>query len=146
MTDGGDSDLDAFDPDGGADGAIDNDWSKAEQDYRDQVADALADVETGLKAETVAIDLVTRQPLWVVDRVADTLAAYYEAEGFDLLTYKMHPWLPGIDADDTVFKCVYLDGNPQSAHKPGKTYDFPESRLMRVPLELATTEAEVGDV
>jgi hypothetical protein len=71
--------------------------------------------------------------------------AHYDDEGYGLGTYKMHPYLPGIGIGNTVYECVYLDGNPQNAHKPGKTYDFPEARLMHVPVEQAWNDAEVGD-
>jgi hypothetical protein len=127
-------------------GAVDHDYDDAARDYSDRLADALADVPTDPEPGCLVIDLVTRQLLYVTERVADSCQAYEQAEGFDLVTYKMHPWLPGIGADNAVYECVYLDANPQNAHKPGKTYDFPEARLMRVPHELAHTDMEVGSL
>lgn len=127
-------------------GAVDHDYDDAERDYRDAVADALGDAQTQPVEGGVAIDIVTRQAMFVRQRVADSLAEYYEREGFGLLTYKMHPWLPGIDVENNVYECVYLDGNPQNAHKPGKTYDFPEARLMHFPAEMAWGAYEVGEV
>ena len=129
-----------------AQGAIDNDFDDAEPSYEERVAEALSDVETQPVKGGVAIDLVTRQAVFVRKRVAPDLATYYEQEDFDLATYKMHPWLPGISVENAVFECVYLDGNPQNAHKPGRTYDFPSARLMRLPVELAWGDMEVGDV
>lgn len=128
------------------DGAIDADWGENERDYAEQVADALEDVRTEPMAGAPAIDIVTRQTVFVRDVVADSLAEYYEREGFDLYTYKMHPWLPGISVDNSVYECVYLDANPQNAHKVGKTYDFPEARIMHYPAEMAWNDSEVGDV
>lgn len=127
-------------------GAIDSDFDDAEQTYDERVADALADVPEGLVEGGVAIDLVTRQSVLVRRRVADTCREYYDAEGFDLVTYKMHPFLPGIGPDNAVYECVYLDGNPQNAHKPGRSYDFPSARLMHYPAEMAFGAYEVGSL
>ena len=126
--------------------AIDNDFDESEIAYDEQLENALEGVQTKPFKGGVAIDLVTRQAVFVKGKAADTCRDYYESEGFDLVTYKMHPWLPGIGPDNTVYECVYLDGNPQNAHKPGKTYDFPEARLMHLPIEMAWTDAEVGSL
>jgi len=128
------------------DGAVDNDYDDARQSYEERVADALAGVQQEPTVGGVAIDLVTRQAMFVKSRVADTCAEYYEQENFDLVTYKMHPWLPGISPNNAVYEAVYLDGNPQNAHKPGKTYAFPSARLMHFPAEMAWDSYEVGDV
>lgn len=127
-------------------GAVDNDYDDAERSYTDQLDDALADVPQRPMAGGVAIDLVTQQAVFVREQVAETCADYYEAEDFDLVTYKMHPWLPGIGPENAVYECVYLDGNPQNAHKPGKTYDFPQARLMHLPVEMSWDAYEVGDL
>jgi hypothetical protein len=128
------------------DSAVDHDYDEAERSYAEQVADALAGVQQSPVPGGVAIDIVTRQPMFVREKVADSLAEYYEDEGFDLLTYKMHPWLPGIGIDNAAYEAVYLDGNPQNAHKPGKTYDFPEARLMHFPVEMAWDAYDVGSL
>ena len=128
------------------DGAVDSDYDDALSDYRERVADALDGVQQEPMAGGVAIDIVTRQAMLVRRKVADSCAEYYEEEGFDLVTYKMHPWLPGIGPDNAVYEAVYLDGNPQNAHKPGKLYDFPEARLMHFPAEKAWESYEVGNV
>jgi hypothetical protein len=127
-------------------GAVDNEYSDGELPYDDQVAEALADVRTEPMAGAVAIDIVTRQAVFVRQQVAATCREYYHEENFDLVTYKMHPWLPGIGPDNAVYECSYLDGNPQNAHKQGKTYDFPAARLMHLPVELSWTDAEVGSL
>lgn len=129
-----------------SDGAVDNDYDDAQPRYRERVAQALESVQQDPVIGGVAIDIVTRQAMYVRARVADTCAEYYKDEGFDLVTYKMHPWLPGISTENAVYEAVYLDGNPQNAHKPGKTYDFPAARLMHVPIEMAWDSYEVGDV
>jgi hypothetical protein len=128
------------------DGAIDQDFDDAELSYAEQVEQALEGVNTDVLEGGVAIDLVTRQVVFVRQRVADTLAEYYEEEDFDLYTYKMHPYLPGIDVDNAAYECVYVDGNPQNAHKHSKTYDFPSARLMHLPVEMAWNNREVGDL
>jgi len=128
------------------DGAVDHDYAEGEQPYDELLADALDGVQRHPVEGGIALDLVTRQAMFVRKRVADTCRAYYEREGFDLVSYKMHPWLPGISPENAVYECVYLDSNPQNAHKPGKTYDFPEARLMHYPAEMAWDAYEVGDV
>lgn len=127
-------------------GAVDNDFDEAERSYEERLADALADVRTEPLAQGVAIDIVTRQAVYVRQCKYDTLEAHYEAEGYDLATYKMHPYLPGIGPDNAVYECSYIDANPQNAHKQGKTYDFPSARLMHLPVEQSWTDVEVGDV
>lgn len=127
-------------------GAIDNDFDDSEKSYDDRVADALADVRTDPMPGGVAIDLVTRQAVFVRQQVAETCREYEEENNFDLVTYKMHPWLPGISPENAVYECSYIDGNPQNAHKQGKTYDFPSARLMHLPVEMSWNETEVGDV
>jgi hypothetical protein len=127
-------------------GAIDADFDDAELSYEERIANALDDVRTEPVQGGVAIDIVTQQAVFVREQKYDDLEAHYEAEGYDLATYKMHPYLPGINVDNAVYECVYVDGNPQNAHKPGKTYDFPSARLMHLPVEQAWGDMEVGDV
>ena len=57
-------------------GAIDNDFSDAERDYADRVADALEGIRTEPVAGSLAIDVVTRQLLFVRSKVADDLETY----------------------------------------------------------------------
>lgn len=116
-----------------AQGAIDSDWDDAEQPPRKVFDEAVEDLDCDLGAGSIAIDLVTRQPLYVHEQVAHDLYAYYDREGFDLFSYKSHPYLP-VGPTDAVYECVYIAHDPQQAHNAGKTYDFPEGRLMKVPL------------
>lgn len=128
------------------DGAIDNNFDDGEQSYDEQLAAAFEGVQREPVPGGIAIDVVTRQAMFVREQVAETCRAYYAEENFDLVTYKMHPWLPGIGPDNAVYEAVYLDGNPQNAHKPGRTYDFPSARLMHVPVEMAWDAYEVGSL
>ena len=121
------------------DGAIDNSFDDAERDARDELVEAYADHQRAFRPTDVAIDLVTRQPLFVVGVVADSLPEYYEAEGFDLLNYKSHPYLP-VRVDDSVVKCVFVPRSVEKSHKVGKTYDYPVGRLARVPIEQAVDD------
>lgn len=127
-------------------GTVNRDYDDAMEDYHDRVAGALEGVRQEPMEGAIAIDIVTRQAMFVHRKVAETCAEYYDEEGFDLVTYKMHPWLPGISAENTVYEAVYLDGNPQNAHKTGQCYDFPSARLMHVPVEMAWDAYEVGSV
>jgi len=126
------------------DGAIDNDFDDAEADYEARVQAAIEGIQTEPMAGGVAFDLVTRQPLFVRTKVADSLAEYYAAEGFGIATYKMHTYLP-VRLDDAVYECVFL-GDLDGLHTSRKTYDFPRGRLAHVPVENAWTDSEVGDV
>jgi hypothetical protein len=117
-------------------GAIDNEFDDAERRPETILREAVADLPTEPQPGGVAFDLVTRQPLYILDIAADSLTAYYEREEFDLLSYKSHPYLP-VRQDDTVYECVYIGTTPENAHKPGNTYDIPRGRLMTVPVELA---------
>ena len=130
-------------------GAIDNDYSDAERDYADRVAAALEGIRTEPVAGSLAIDVITRQLLFVRSKVADDLATYYEQEGFDLLTYGPHPWLPGVTAENAAYECYYvndlsLDGIDDLGKR--RDYDFPSGRLAVVPIEQAWNGRTVGDL
>lgn len=127
------------------DGAVDADYDENERPYEDQVADALDGVQTELMPGDVAIDLVTRQTLFIRKIEYNSLEAHYEEEGFCLATYNEHPFLPGVDLENRVFECVFVEG-PKGAHNQSRTYSYPEGRLMRVPVDLAWRDAEVNDV
>ncbi|WP_135535359.1 hypothetical protein [Halostella pelagica] len=100
-------------------------------------------IRTEPMAGGLAFDLVTRQPLFVRQRVADTLGEYYDAEGFDLADYKAHAYLP-VRPDDAVYECVFISEiTAESLHEWGsaKTYDYPRGRLAHVPVEEAWGDA-----
>lgn len=127
-----------------SEGAIDNDFEDSELTPREQLEADLADLGAPLHSELdagdVVIDLVTRQPLLVRQQAGADLVEYYVAEGFDLSTYKQHPWLP-VRLDDPVFECVFI-GGIDDLHSEGSTYDYPAGRLARVPVELAGGDDE----
>lgn len=114
-------------------GAVDNDYDDALKDAREEVEGALAEIQRDPVQGGLAIDLVTRQPLFIRRQVAETLVEYYEREGFDLSTYNGHPWLP-ITADDAVYECVFVPRDPGEVHKIKQTYDYPRGRLMTIPV------------
>jgi len=122
-------------------GAIDNEFSDAEADAAEQLAASVEDLHTEPIRGGIAIDLVTRQPLFVRRVVADTVVEYFEREGFNLLEYKSHPYLP-VRADDTVYECVFVPRSAEKAHNIGGTYDYPRGRLMHVPVEGAWGDAD----
>ncbi|WP_459191797.1 hypothetical protein [Halosimplex sp. J119] len=134
------------DIDGGAQGAIDNDFDDAERTPREHLLAELdavgAATHAGMGVGDVAIDLVTRQPLMIVGKSADTLVEHYEREDFDLATYKQHPFLP-VRVDDPVFECVFV-GSVDDLHSFSNTYDYPAGRLARVPFELAVDDGGDG--
>jgi len=130
------------------DGAIDQEFEDAEQEYADRLADALDGIQTEPTPGGLAFDLVTRQPLFVRQQVAGSLGEYFEDEGFDLATYKMHPYLP-VRADDAVLECVFISEiTAEGLHDwaSAKTYDYPAGRLAAVPIDAAWRDAEVGDL
>ena len=130
-------------------GAIDNDYDDAERPYADRVADALEGIRTEPVAGSLAIDVVTRQLLFVRSKVADDLSAYYEQEGFDLLTYGPHPWLPGVTIENAAYECYYVnDLSIDGIDDLGKRsdYDFPAGRLAVVPVEQAWNGRTVGEL
>jgi hypothetical protein len=129
----------------GGEGAIDAGFEDAERSYEEQLADALEGINTEPMAGGIVIDLVTRQPMFVREKVADDLAEYYDEEDFDLATYKGHPYLP-VRPDDAVYDCVFISRSVEDAHNAGKTYAYPRGRLMVVPVDEAWRDVEVGDL
>lgn len=131
-----------------ANGAIDNSFDEFEKSYEDQLADALDDVATEPMAGGLAFDLVTRQPLFVRRVVAESLGEYYESEGFDLATYKAHPYLP-VRPDDPVYECVFVSeitADGLNGWDSSKTYDYPRGRLAHVPIEQSWSDGDVGEL
>lgn len=90
--------------------------------------------ESKLKVGDAAHDLVEGGTVLVVERVADRVDEYSEREGYDLAGYKAHPLLE-VQPDEPVFKAVYLPSTPTTNFSG--TYDFPASRLARIPVEEA---------
>jgi len=124
-----------------SEGAVDHDYDDAALSTRQQLErDSPHDpTEPRLMAGGLALDLSTRQLLFVRQQVADDLLEYYEREGFDLLNYKSHPYLP-VSIDDAVYECVFLsDVSAEELHTWGdaSTYSYPAGRLAAVPVHEA---------
>lgn len=96
-------------------------------------------VDSTIKPGDVAIDLQDGAKLQVVARAADSVAAFRAEEGMDLAEYKSHPLFDVTD-DEPVWTCVYLPGDVSTSFNG--TYDFPDSRLARVPVEEANQQLE----
>lgn len=96
-------------------------------------------VDPRIKTGDVCIDVVDGAKVQVVGQSAETVAEYRERQEFDLAEYKSHPLL-GVTDDDTVWETVYLPGSV--THSFNKSYDFPESRLVRIPVEEADPALE----
>ena len=88
------------------------------------------------RPDDVAIDLVTRQVVYIDSILADTVVEYYEEKDFDLWSYKSHPYLP-VRPDDTVYGVVYVERSVEGIHNAGKIYPTPRGRLAKVPVERA---------
>lgn len=123
----------------GTQGAVDHAYNEAERSAREELEGELANLgaptHDGLSAGDIAFDLVTRQPLFILDTVAPDLVTHYEREEFDLASYKQHGWLP-VTLDDAVYECAFL-GSLDDLHSFSNTYHYPAGRLARVPVELA---------
>ena len=118
-----------------------------EPTYSERVASVLGDIRTDPVAGSLAIDIVTRQLLFVRAETYPDLESHYEAEGYDLATYGPHPWLP-VTVEDSVFECYYvndltLEGLGDLGSK--RDYDCPAGRLAVVPIENAWGDG-VGSV
>jgi len=117
-------------------GAIDSTFDEAERDPKEILAERNAEYARAIGVDDVCIDLVTRQPLYVLDVAAPSVATYFDEEDFDLLNYNQAPYLP-VRMDDRVLNCVFVPRSVEGVHKMGKTYAYPEGRLARVPIERA---------
>jgi hypothetical protein len=85
----------------------------------------------------VVYDLAQGSKMQVVGHAADSVAEYSDREDFDLASYKCHPQLR-VSEDEPVYTCVYLPDSLKSS--VSGTYDFPESRLARCPVEEANED------
>jgi hypothetical protein len=90
-----------------------------------------------IRTGDVVIDLVERGKMLVVEQAAHSVKAHQQTEGYDIQTYKSHPLLDVADTEP-VWTCVYLPDKPTTEFSG--TYDFPESRLARVPVEEANQD------
>jgi hypothetical protein len=84
----------------------------------------------------VVLDLVQGALMQVLSHEG-TVEGHAEREGYNLAEYACHP-LFGVEQDEPAWKCVYLKASLKSL--PDASYDFPDSRLARVPVEEANED------
>lgn len=126
-------------------GAIDNEFEDAEKSMREQLTDVLESYQMEPVEGGLAFDLVTRQPLFVRQQVAESIVKFHKeaedarVEEFNLASYKGHPWLP-VTVDDAVYECAFIPRNVEQVHKISDTYDYPRGRLMTIPIHRAWQE------
>lgn len=105
--------------------------------------------DTAIKVGDVAIDLVKRGKVQIVGRVAKTVTEHRRRVDYDIAEYKANALLD-VQDDQPVYSGVYLPDEPSTSFSG--TYDFPASRLARVPVEEANEDLRrfqrdlVGDV
>ena len=87
----------------------------------------------------VALDLAQGRPVLVTGTHDADAAEWSAREGYDLVNDNYANARLGTTPDDAVFDAIYCS-SAKSA--PGKTYAFPESRLLRIEHEAATDEGE----
>ncbi|WP_254841108.1 hypothetical protein [Natronomonas marina] len=93
--------------------------------------------DTDISTGDVVVDLASGKSLQVVGKSTQSVGEHRETRSD--ATAEMF----GADADEPVFMCVYLP-NGEKVSPPSKTYAYPESRLLRYPVEDATEYA--GDI
>lgn len=91
-------------------------------------------VDGRIKVGDVAIDLVERGKVQVVNKAAETVDEHEHREDYAISEYKGNQLL-NVGREEPVWECVYLPSDPTTS--VGRTYDFPDSRLARCPVEEA---------
>ncbi|MFC5970036.1 hypothetical protein ACFPYI_01710 [Halomarina salina] len=86
----------------------------------------------------VVLDLAQGRPMQVIERAADSVEEWVDANDYDLLGNYGNARL-GASVDDAVYTCVYVS-NLKS--EPSNRYDFPAARLGRVEVEAAHPDGE----
>jgi hypothetical protein len=90
--------------------------------------------DDGISTGDIVVDLSSGKSLQVVGKSEQTVGEHPQTRSDD--TAEMF----GANPDETVFQCVFLpDG--EKITPPTKTYAYPESRLLRYPVERATDHA-----
>jgi len=88
--------------------------------------------ESNIGIGDVVVDLARGKSLQVVSVATQTAGEHKQVRSDP--TAEMF----GTDADDLVFNCVFLPNQDDGISPPSKTYAYPESRLLRYPVEDAT--------
>ena len=91
-------------------------------------------VDSSIAIGDVVLDLAQGSLMQVVEKSYESVEKHWDKEGYDLAEYACHP-LFDVQSDEPVWKCVYLKASLKSL--PDGSYDFPDSRLARVPVEEA---------
>lgn len=97
------------------------------------IADAEGEISTG----DVAVDLAYTAPVQVVGREEQPAGEHPHTRS------DANAELFGVEPDEPVYSCVYLPSPDDGITPPSKTYSFPESRLLRYPVEDATNLASI---
>jgi len=90
-------------------------------------------VNSDIRVGDVVVDLAQSSLMQVVG-LSGMVEEHAEREGYDLREYACHP-LFDVQSDEPIWNCVYLGKSLKSL--PDASYDFPDSRLARVPVEEA---------
>ena len=98
-----------------------------------------APVDGRIKVGDVCHDVLGSGTLQVVCKAADSVSEFASREDFNLVEYKTHPLLD-VDDSQSVWTCVYLPNEPTVSFNG--TYDFPDGRLARVPIETASQDLQ----
>jgi len=95
-------------------------------------------IDRQIRPGDVAIDQAQGSWVYVVDYASPEVAVWNRENDANLLDYAGN-WVCGANLADPVFSCVYLQGSGVKS-TPGKSYDFPASRLARYPVEEANVD------
>jgi|GEM_PF-6558231 len=93
--------------------------------------------DADIKVGDVCIDLVKRGKVQVVGQPAPSVGAHQDQNDYDIAQYKANALLD-VSRPEPVFSVVYLPDEPSTSFSG--TYDFPASRLARVPVEEANDD------
>lgn len=97
-------------------------------------------VVSELRPGDVAHDLVKRGKVMVVGQAAETVAEHQaRTSDYDIQEYGANGLL-NVSADEPVWKVVFLPDEPKTEFSG--TYDYPDSRLARIPVEEAAQDVE----
>ena len=96
-------------------------------------------MDAEIRIGDVCLDLAQASLVQVVGFRGTVEEHAEQDDGFSLAEYKANP-LFEVDDSDAVWKCVYLQSHLKNA--PSAAYDFPESRLARVPVEEANEDIQ----
>lgn len=86
---------------------------------------------TAIESGDVVVDLASGSPMQVVG-IASQQAGDHPMVAGDAVGLMF-----GMDEDDVVYDCVFLPTPGDRLSPPTKTYAYPESRILRYPVENA---------